>query len=435
MECFFADVSCFQGLLFCPEAASLMLRNFCIYHIDAPGHELGADVISSDEPLLCVDDLADQVAEVLDFFGLREVMRMGVTAGAYILTLFAMKYKERVLGLILVSPICKGPSWTEWIYNKVLMNLLYFYGMCGLLKECLLQRYFSKELRCSIEGSESEVILTCRRLLDERQSLNVMRFLQAVNARRDLSEGLKNLQCKTLIFAGESSPFHAESIHMSTKMDSKICALVEHVVVSFLSTTAPNLLDDTESKGRKRMHVERFSDKKKIAFTRDSLSQVLYYDEFVKELVPGHRKMAIILAASSAVLALLLVTATMGFFIRKNVMRKRRERKQFGTLLDTVNKSKLNVPYEILEKATNYFNDDNKLGQGGSGSVYKGVMPDGNTVAVKRLSFNSTQWVDHFFNEVNLISGVHHKNDERRKNTYTSESLRQRFNRDSGMHS
>ncbi|XP_050886627.1 protein NDL1 isoform X3 [Lathyrus oleraceus] len=207
-----------------------MLHNFCIYHIDAPGHEilqLGADVISSDEPLLCVDDLADQVAEVLDFFGLREVMCLGVTAGAYILTLFAMKYKERVLGLILVTPICKGPSWTEWIYNKVLMNLLYFYGMCGLLKECLLQRYFSKELRCSIEGSESEVILTCRRLLDERQSLNVMRFLQAVNARRDLSEGLKNLHCKTLIFAGESSPFHAESIHMSTKMDSKICALVE----------------------------------------------------------------------------------------------------------------------------------------------------------------------------------------------------------------
>ncbi|KAL5078671.1 hypothetical protein RYX36_007092 [Vicia faba] len=53
---------------------------------------------------------------------------------------------------------------------------------------------------------------------------------------------------------------------------------------------APYLLDDTESKGRKRMHVERFSDKKKIAFTRDSLSQVLYYDEFVKELVPGKSK-------------------------------------------------------------------------------------------------------------------------------------------------
>ncbi|KOM55077.1 hypothetical protein LR48_Vigan10g096900 [Vigna angularis] len=273
-------VSCFQGLLFCPDAASLLLHNFCIYHIDAPGHEvgicilllhskfrvpsyvcvhrlfyvtlslyivnslapfnvvesnlrirvdldLGADVISSDEPLLCVDDLADQIAEVLDFFGLREVLCLGVTAGAYVLTLFAMKYKERVLGLILVSPICKAPSWTEWLYNKVLMNLLYFYGMCGLLKECLLQRYFSKELRGNVQGAESDIILTCRRLLDERQSLNVMRFLQAINARHDLTEGLKELQCKTLIFAGESSPFHAESVYMSTRMDNRNCALVE----------------------------------------------------------------------------------------------------------------------------------------------------------------------------------------------------------------
>ncbi|XP_054822529.1 protein NDL1-like isoform X5 [Prosopis cineraria] len=220
-------ISCFQGLLLYPDAASLLLHNFCIYHIDAPGHELGADVIPSDEPLLSVDDLADQVVEVLDFFGIRQVLCLGVTAGAYILTLFAMKYKERVLGLILVSPLCRAPSWTEWLYNKVLKNLLYFYGMCGLLKECLLQRYFSKEHRCNVEGAEPDMTLTCRRLLDERQSLNVMRFLLAINNRRDLTESLKNLRCKTLIFAGASSPFHAESVHMSAKMDKKTCALVE----------------------------------------------------------------------------------------------------------------------------------------------------------------------------------------------------------------
>ncbi|XLR27131.1 hypothetical protein S83_055031, partial [Arachis hypogaea] len=32
-------MSCFQGLFFCPEAASLLLHNFCIYHISPPGHE------------------------------------------------------------------------------------------------------------------------------------------------------------------------------------------------------------------------------------------------------------------------------------------------------------------------------------------------------------------------------------------------------------
>ncbi|KAG6700714.1 hypothetical protein I3842_08G126100 [Carya illinoinensis] len=223
-------MSCFQGLFFCSDAASLRLHNFCIYHIDAPGHELlqvGAEIISPDAPLLSINDLADQVAEVLDYFGLKEVMCVGVTASAYILTLFAMKYTERVLGLILVSPICRAPSWTEWLYNKVLLNLLYFYGMCGVLKECLLQRYFSKELRSGLHGAESDIILTFRKLLDERQSLNVMRFLEAINARHDLTDGLKKLQCKTLIFVGESSELHAEAVYMSGKMGRKSCALVE----------------------------------------------------------------------------------------------------------------------------------------------------------------------------------------------------------------
>lgn len=42
--------------------------------------------------------------------------------------------------------------------------------------------------------------------------------------------------------------------------------------------------------------------------------------------------------------------------------------------------------------------------------MFKGTLPDGKVVAVKRLFFNTRQWVDQFFNEVNLISEVHHKN-------------------------
>lgn len=40
----------------------------------------------------------------------------------------------------------------------------------------------------------------------------------------------------------------------------------------------------------------------------------------------------------------------------------------------------------------------------------KGVLPGGKTVAVKRLFFNTTQWADHFFNEVNLIKDIDHVN-------------------------
>ena len=30
-----------------------------------------------------------------------------------------MKHRHRVHGLILISPICTAPCWTEWLYNKV----------------------------------------------------------------------------------------------------------------------------------------------------------------------------------------------------------------------------------------------------------------------------------------------------------------------------
>ncbi|XLR47402.1 hypothetical protein S83_032062, partial [Arachis hypogaea] len=53
--------------------------------------QLGAPEIVPDYLILSVDDLADQIAEVLNFFGLSAVMCMGVAVGAYILTLFAMK--------------------------------------------------------------------------------------------------------------------------------------------------------------------------------------------------------------------------------------------------------------------------------------------------------------------------------------------------------
>ncbi|MBA0729896.1 hypothetical protein Golax_023168 [Gossypium laxum] len=62
-------ISCFQGLFFSPEASSLLLHNFCIYHISPPGHELGAAPIVSDDFSSSVDDLADQIVEVLNFFG------------------------------------------------------------------------------------------------------------------------------------------------------------------------------------------------------------------------------------------------------------------------------------------------------------------------------------------------------------------------------
>ncbi|CAI0439124.1 unnamed protein product [Linum tenue] len=51
-----------------------------------------------------------------------------------------------------------------------------------------------------------------------------------------------------------------------------------------------------------------------------------------------------------------------------------------------------------------------KLGEGGFGPVYKGVFKDGQEMAVKRLSKDSTQGLDEFKNEVKTIAKLQHRN-------------------------
>ncbi|XP_057444037.1 G-type lectin S-receptor-like serine/threonine-protein kinase SD1-1 [Lotus japonicus] len=60
--------------------------------------------------------------------------------------------------------------------------------------------------------------------------------------------------------------------------------------------------------------------------------------------------------------------------------------------------------------ATDNFSKDKKLGEGGFGPVYKGTLPDGQDIAVKRLSHSSTQGMIEFKNEVIFCSKFQHRN-------------------------
>ncbi|KAM3701569.1 hypothetical protein ACB094_05G183000 [Castanea mollissima] len=66
--------------------------------------------------------------------------------------------------------------------------------------------------------------------------------------------------------------------------------------------------------------------------------------------------------------------------------------------------------FASISAATDNFSDSNKLGEGGFGTVYKGILSDGKQVAVKRLSGCSEQGSREFTTEVLLIMKVQHKN-------------------------
>ncbi|KAJ3695144.1 hypothetical protein LUZ60_000521 [Juncus effusus] len=65
--------------------------------------------------------------------------------------------------------------------------------------------------------------------------------------------------------------------------------------------------------------------------------------------------------------------------------------------------------YEELLSSTNGFSPNNRLGEGGSGVVYKGVL-DKTEVAVKKLKIGSRKGDLEFKSEIETISRVHHKN-------------------------
>ncbi|XP_031095447.1 cysteine-rich receptor-like protein kinase 25 isoform X2 [Ipomoea triloba] len=66
--------------------------------------------------------------------------------------------------------------------------------------------------------------------------------------------------------------------------------------------------------------------------------------------------------------------------------------------------------FATLQTITNGFSDETKIGQGGYGSVYKGKLPNGLEVAVKRLSRNSKQGAQEFKNEVGVVAKLQHRN-------------------------
>ncbi|KAK2421213.1 cysteine-rich receptor protein kinase [Trifolium repens] len=95
---------------------------------------------------------------------------------------------------------------------------------------------------------------------------------------------------------------------------------------------------------------------------------------------------------------------------------KRKSRKSFRSMLrenfgqESATLEPLQFDFAVIEAATNKFSNDNFIGKGGFGEVYKGTLLDGRQIAVKRLSRSSTQGAKEFKNEVLLIAKLQHRN-------------------------
>nr|QMS43708.1 protein kinase [Betula platyphylla] len=115
-------------------------------------------------------------------------------------------------------------------------------------------------------------------------------------------------------------------------------------------------------------------------------------------------RIVIIIFVSTAAFVVLVISFCIYFRAR------RRPREKLETVDEIRSVESLQFDFDTIRVATDNFSDENKLGQGGFGAVYKGRLFDGQVIAVKRLSMNSGQGNLEFKNEVLLVAKLQHRN-------------------------
>ncbi|MQL77704.1 hypothetical protein Taro_010112 [Colocasia esculenta] len=150
-----------------------------------------------------------------------------------------------------------------------------------------------------------------------------------------------------------------------------------------------------------------------------------FSDPTTVEVTENRRKRSRVTMVTATVVSavLLVLLCSCGIWIRKRMKRKVTtmktattadgdKRKQLNTTLSIAGED-AGIPlfdFETIALAIDNFSPSNKVGEGGFGAVYKGILDDGQEVAVKRLSWTSIQGTNEFINEAKLIAKLQHKN-------------------------
>ncbi|PHU26576.1 Cysteine-rich receptor-like protein kinase 10 [Capsicum chinense] len=117
----------------------------------------------------------------------------------------------------------------------------------------------------------------------------------------------------------------------------------------------------------------------------------------------------VIIIVVSTVITIILMVCTL-IILMKMRKRKMQDKIQSRRVDDISTAESLQYDLSTIREATDNFSSSNKLGSGGFGPVYKGVLQNGQEVAVKRLSANSSQGDQEFKNEILLVARLQHRN-------------------------
>ncbi|XP_043465291.1 protein NDRG3 isoform X2 [Leptopilina heterotoma] len=204
----------------------VLLENFCVYHVNAPGQEEGAPTLPDDYIYPSMDDLGEQLLFVLGHFGLKSVIGFGVGAGANILARFALAHPEKINALCLINCVSTQAGWIEWGYQKLNVRYLRSQGMTQGVLDYLMWHHFGR----GTEERNHDLVQVYKNYFERRVNpTNLALFIDSYVQRTDLNisreldptrkkEGL-TLDVPVMNITGSLSPHVDDTVTLNGRLD------------------------------------------------------------------------------------------------------------------------------------------------------------------------------------------------------------------------
>uniref|UniRef100_A0A3B5A5F5 NDRG family member 4 n=1 Tax=Stegastes partitus TaxID=144197 RepID=A0A3B5A5F5_9TELE len=169
--------------------------------VEASQQHRGAQTVSYQYPTM--DQLAGMLPTVVQHFGFKSIVGIGVGAGAYILAKFALIFPDLVEGLVLLNIDPNGKGWIDWAATKLS-------GLTSALPDTVLPHLFSQEELMN----NTELVQSYRQQINNTvNQFNLQLFWNMYNSRRDLEMNrsgtvlnAKTLKCPVMLVVGDNAP-------------------------------------------------------------------------------------------------------------------------------------------------------------------------------------------------------------------------------------
>lgn len=191
---------------------------FVVYHVDAPGQQPSAEKFSPDYQFPSLSKMGEMLGNVLDHYSLKDVIGLGVGAGACVLIHSAMAHPEKYIGLAVIDAAGKSPGFKEWGEEKLAAWSLETKGFTSNAQRFLIWHLFGTQAKKKVNMEMVDQYI--KEITNNQNPHNLAQFVKAFMHRADvMNEVHAKLKCNILILTSAYSPYKEDCMLFHSKLD------------------------------------------------------------------------------------------------------------------------------------------------------------------------------------------------------------------------